>query len=332
MNRRARSTVVLVNIAAVAALFATVSAFAQTPIPWPPFPTTPSAPTTLRPNSTAQGPVAALTWRQGGFFATQPQPPVAQHFHVCIYDPAVPGQTCSNPTVQWSYAAAAAEIHRTPVTTPFGQQANGVSAYRLDLPAGTVPLDHPFLWRVGACRSQATSSCNYSAPNVLSQSTKNLKALNIAEQLLTTGIFADAEVKNTGTTNSGRFPTLLTLRRAVLDPSGVCATSLASDEVEPDDLVTTATGQLVPVQAGNVPGGVGIYRDGPFSIIAQVTADASLAAGTSGTTVSLEQSLMNADLPIAFLLIMEVNAGAAATVSEYDTSDNVRAECHVIFP
>lgn len=332
MSRRARSTVVLVNIAALAALFATVLVFAQTAIPWPPLPTTPSSPTTLSPNSTTHGPVAALTWRQGGFFATQPQPPPAQSFHVCVYDAAVPGQNCSNPTVQWSYAAGAAQIHRTPVTTPFGQRSNGVYAYRLDLPAGTVPLDHSFVWRVGACRSQATTSCNYSAPTVLSQSTRNLKALNIAEHLLTAVIAADAEVKNTGTTSSGTFPTLLTLRRAVLDPSGVCATNLGSDEVDPYDLVTTVTGELVPVQEGDVPGAVGIYRDGPFSIIAQVTADASLSAGTSGTTVSLEQSLTNADLPIAFLLIMEVNAGAGATVNEYDTTDNVRAECHVIFP
>ena len=91
-------------------------------------------------------------------------------------------------------------------------------------------------------------------------------------------------MKNTGTTNSGRFPTLLTLRRAVLDPSGLCATSLDSEEVDPYDLVTTVTGERVPVQAGNVPGAVGIYRDGPFSIIAQATADASLSTGTIGAT------------------------------------------------
>ena len=59
-------------------------------------------------------------------------------------------------------------------------------------------------------------------------------------------------------------------------------------EVDLYDLVTTVTGERVPVQAGNVPGAVGIYRDGSFSIIARHCRRIAFT-GTIGATGTLEQ-------------------------------------------
>ena len=186
MNRRARGTVVLANTAAVAALFATVSVFAQTPIPWPPFPTTPSAPTTLRPNSVAHGPVAALTWRPGRILrdaAAAASGTVLSCLRLRCSSSRPDLQQSDRSMVIRQPAQRRSTAHR--LRLRWVNRATACMRIASDLAAGTVPLDHSFLWRVGACRSQATTSCNYSAPTVLSQSTKNLKALNIAEYLST---------------------------------------------------------------------------------------------------------------------------------------------------
>jgi hypothetical protein len=323
----------LPNIAVIAGLLAIAPVFAQVLPP----PLTPSAPTSLSPqppDTVVHAPNLVLRWRQGGLSATQPQPPNAQHFRICIYDTSIAGQSCSSPTVQWIYAAGAAEIHRTAVNSPFGQPIPGAYAYRFEPPSGTVPFDRWFVWQIGACTSQALTSCRYSVPGFLHLSTQNLTATDIAEQLTSKRIFAGGEVQNNGSTASGTFRTDLYINRALLDPSGVCATNLSSAVVLPTDYVRTATGRSVPVQAGNVPGAVGITRDGSLNWFAKAEGYASVGIGMSATTVSLEESLSGVTLPAAFLFTVAVNYPSVGdpTVTEYDRSDNVRVECHVVNP
>ena len=328
-----RGRVMLVNIAVIAWLFAISPVFAQVLPP----PLTPSAPTSLSPqppDTVVHAPNLMLRWRQGGFSATQPQPPNAQHFHICIYDTSIAGQSCSTPTVQWVYAAGATEIHRTAVNSPFGQPISGAYAYRFEPPSGTVPFDRWFIWQIGACTSQALTSCRYSAYGYLNLSTKNVTARGIAEQLTSTRIFAGGEVQNNGSTASGTFRTDLYINRALLDPSGVCATNLGSSVVLPTDYVMTATGRSVQVQAGNVPGAVGITRDGSLNWFAKAEAYASVGMGMTATTVSLEESLSGVTLPAAFLFTLVVNRPRVGDprITEYDPADNVRVECHVVNP
>ena len=130
--------------------------------------------------------------------------------------------------------------------------------------------------RIGACTSQALTSCRYSTYGFLNLSTKNVTAKRIAEQLTSTRIFAGGEVQNNGSTASGTFRTDLYINRALLDPSGVCATNLGSSVVLATDYVTTATGLSVKVQAADVPGAVGITRDGSLNWFAKAEAFASV--------------------------------------------------------
>ena len=54
----------------------------------------------------------------------------------------------------------------------------------------------------------------------------------------------------------------------------------------------------------------------------------------TATTVTLEESLSGVNLPAAFLFTLVVNHPRVGDprITEYDSSDNVRVECHVVYP
>ena len=317
-------------LASLLASLIAARAFAQV-IPWPPPPALPSAPTNLSPSAatTASTP-ATLRWRQGGFFALQPQPPVAQFFRVCVYDTAAQ-QSCGTPAAQWFYAANDPLLHRTPVIPPFNPPPIvSTHAYRFQLPSNAVALDRALTWNVGACSSQSLASCSYSAAAALHLSTKNIVAVNIDEDLGTARITATPVLRNAGTTASGMFDVHLQILPAFYDPSGTCATSVNAEGVEPGDFAVLANGERIELQSEDVPGAVGIYRQRDGFLYSGETR-LSVAAGAMARGGTVDQSLAGESLPGAFLVTMYIDPPPEAIV-EYDETDNRRAECHVVFP
>ncbi len=332
------SSALTVTIALLSAqLIGSVSAQVAGPAPYPgptpipfPAPNPPAASTALRPNAPVDASIPlVLSWRQGGLYATWPQPSVANYFRVCIHGTAA-GESCLTTAAanQWLFAASDPQIHRTLLPARPNEPFPTTYAYRFDLPTQPIPDDQAWLWTVGACRSQARDSCNHADPQQLVLSTKNLYARNIGDYLTAALIVATAEVENNGATHSGTFSTHLVILEAVIDSRGNCAKSFSSDALAAGDTAVIRSGRRVRLQSADVAGTIGVYRN--EKIIGQVTSKASVAAGQAVPAATVEVSLSGMTLPAAFLMIATTDI--ANDVAEYDESDNVHVECHVVFP
>jgi hypothetical protein len=321
----------LAVMAAGAALMWMASARAAQSIS-PPFlfPTKPAVPSGLNPNGATNGAaVVRLRWQQGGLYATQPQPPAAEYFRVCVDTPdAAP--TCDAPLLHCTFAAADAAIHRTPVASPWGVVIPSRYAYWFELPSQSSLLDRSLRWTVAACATQSASSCNYAAATPLLLSTRNLKAENLEETITSQYFEVTAILSNTGTSASGTFKLQVGVLEALLDAGGTCATSLGSDAVEPGDIAVTRSGQFIRLQSTDIPGTVGVFRESTYQILLGETQTMTLSAGTttSATPRATDYSLVQ--LPVA--LIVTMMADDDSEVAEYDETDNARAECHVVYP
>ncbi|HET9475612.1 MAG TPA: hypothetical protein VFO82_17055, partial [Steroidobacteraceae bacterium] len=262
----------------------------------------PDAPTQLLPNGAANAAIPTLRWQQGAVYALQPQPPAAQFFRICIYDPAA-AQTCGTPAAQWFYGASDPLLHRIAVTRPFNPSPIvSTFAYSLRMPPNAVPLDRRLTWNVGACSSQALTSCSYSRSTALYLSTRNVVAVNINEIPGNARISVTPIVRNAGTTATGVFSVHLRIARALYDASGTCATSIDSEGVESGDVAVTADGEEIVLQSSEVPGTVGIYRR-TQALEYDGTASMSLSAGATGAGSSVDHAAIGADLPAAYLIM-----------------------------
>jgi hypothetical protein len=194
----------------------------------PPPVTKPREATNLYPNGVLHAAsVPRLMWKQGGFFATQQQPPAAAYFRICIYVAAA-GQSCDSPAFHWMHAAGATVLNRTPVYSALrGQQVTATYRYSFDVPAD-LELDLSYGWNVGACKSSAPGSCAYPPhPALLRFSTRNLTVTDIEEVIRSDYIAMATEVTNTGITDAGPFRVKSEIVQAEYDEeSGKCATRL----------------------------------------------------------------------------------------------------------
>jgi hypothetical protein len=316
------------NRLAMAAFFLLAVPASALQIVFPP-PLTPSAPTNLNPIGAVDAASPVLRWRQGGFFATQPQPPRAQFFHICIYDVAI-RQTCSAPAVDWTYAAADPALHRTPVVPPRNpSQITSTYEYWFQFPVGTLGLDRPLTWNVGACTSQALNSCTYSAPATLRLSTRNILVPAINEMIYTARITMTPDIENSGMADSGEFEMNMRIVRAIIDPSELCATAVSSENVMPGDVAVTSRGEEIVLESSDIDGVVGIYRPPSFPEVER-TDRISVPAGTTIQGPTVDQAFRVEDLPAAYLLMVQTDIGDS--IAEFDETDNWRVECHVVFP
>jgi hypothetical protein len=318
----------LAVLSALGVVVAALPASAQSPITPPVM--KPKAATNLYPNGVVHAAaVPRLLWKQGGFFATQQQPPPARHFRVCIYDAAAE-ETCASTQLEWMYAAGAPQLHQTPVYSPLrGQSVTGTHRYSFDVPAGLL-ADRSYHWNVGACKSSDEGSCTY-APHaaLLRLSTRNLTVTGIEEGTSTTYVTMLTEVANTGTTDAEPFRVASTIIQAVYDEElGRCATIIANSETR--YLGVTAAGEFVNVLPSDDIPIVGILL--AVNQFELVDTAKGLSAGSSDLRTPLEVPLSagNPRLPASFLFITSVDPDNS--VLEYDESDNRRAECHTVYP
>jgi hypothetical protein len=174
------------------------------------------------------------------------------------------------------------------------------------------------------------TSCTFSAPATLQLSTRNILVPNIAEIIRAARITMTPEVENSGTTDSGEFEANVWIVRAILDPSETCASSINSENVMPGDIAVTKSGEEFVVESEDLTGVVGIYRP-PYDFEFQGTDRIfNVPAGTTIQGATVDQALNVADLPAAYLLMVQTDVGDS--VSEFDETDNARVECHVVFP
>jgi hypothetical protein len=305
-------------------LLAVSLALAQIPLQ-PPLPPRPLAPYQLKPNATvnAASGVPSLHWRQGGWLANSPQPAPARFFRLCVYDMKVQ-QTCDAPQIALTYAANSIELHPTPapgVPSP----VPSVYIFRFDGLPQTLALDRRWSWNVGACTSQASSSCVNSAPARLTLSTRDLQVIGIDEVISSGGLELTPIIANTGTTDSGRFRVEMFIHLAVYSEEGRCATSLDEDGVMPGYNAVTADGRFVELTNQDVPGTVGIER---YTLTSEY-ADLSVGPGQIVRGPTLTYSVAGQDLPRAYLATAVADTNTS--VDEYDELNNSRAECHVVF-
>jgi hypothetical protein len=266
-------------------------------------------------------------WKQGGFFATQQQPPAAAYFRICIYVAAA-GQSCDSPAFHWMHAAGATVLNRTPVYSALrGQQVTATYRYSFDVPAD-LELDLSYGWNVGACKSSAPGSCAYPPhPALLRFSTRNLTVTDIEEVIRSDYIAMATEVTNTGITDAGPFRVKSEIVQAEYDEeSGKCATRIADSKTP--YRAYTANGEARNVLPTDDIPVVGI----PLPVVSAVTVDQpqGLSAGSAAQRAPLEFYLTGTPLPAAFLFVTQVDS--VPDVVEYDEADNNRAECHVVYP
>jgi hypothetical protein len=291
--------------------------------------TRPMAATNLYPNGVVHAAtVPRLLWKQGGFFATQQQPPLARYFRVCIYDPAA--ENCNSTQLEWMYAAGASELHATPVFSPARPQAvTGIHRFSFEVPA-TLEADRSYHWSVGACKSSDEGSCTY-PPHaaVLRLSTRNLTVTGIEEATSTTYVTMLTEVANTGTTDTEPFRVASTIIQAVYDEElGRCATIIPDSETP--YLGVTPAGQLVSVLPSDDIPIVGILLG--TNKFEMVDAPKGLTAGSSELRTPLEARLSPGEPPLPASFLFITSADPDNHVLEYDEADNHRAECHTVYP
>lgn len=305
-------------------LFAVSTAPAQVPFQ-PPLPPKPLAPFQLKPNATVNATAGppSLQWRQGGWLASSPQPAPARFFRICVYDTKAQ-QTCAAPEVGLTYAANAAAIHPTPAPG-LPSPVPSVYAFRFDGLPQTLARDRQWTWNVGACTSEAVTSCVNSAPARLTLSTRDLQVIGIDEVIGSSGFELTPIIANMGTTDSGRFRVKMFVHLAVYSEEGRCATSIDDDGVMPGYEAVTFDGRFVELSNQDVPGTVGIER---YQLRFE-SAELSLGAGQIIRGPTLARSVAGDDLPGAYLAVAVADTEGA--IDEYDENNNSRAECHVVF-
>jgi hypothetical protein len=265
----------------------------------------------------------------------------ARHFIVCLY---AGSETCDSTALRWEQSATSiprSELARNPAIVS-GPPIVVAHLYSFAMPVviTAAQLDQPLTWAVGACHGEEQSSCTFSsAPLVLT--TKDLTAENNSDGLSTAReIKVSGEVRNNGTTPSGRFAARMQLWQVTYDPStdSCIRDHDPVDENTDDDLALTDRGELLAVrdlarledgtldQSKHVIVAVISDPDTDRDKMNDVTVDASsLGVGRSAQVV---EATDEAQAIMAFASRLTVDPDQA--VAELNETDNGHGECHII--
>jgi len=271
-----------------------------------------------------------FTWTQGGMTVAQPPAPEANYFVVCL--------TTGTTACAWpgTWNAAATAIPRTEIVTWTGVRTGRYNYTFLapgNLPANLI--DRELKWNVGACRSQANSSCTFGTAKTVWFSTKDLRADNISDAHGSNGDLGfldwDLVVRNEGSTASGPFGAGMVYVE-VYSAGGNCLTDRNAAVVSPSDYAYLTNGTYVEVAdlAANAAI-VAIGPSTPFWLIAPRWMHPGLDPGASAVVGSINESFdwKAGETQVAFVAIAEVDY--SGTLREFDENDNKRVECSVVF-
>lgn len=290
-------------------------------------------------------PRPTLIWRQGATYFGYPRPMTPTHFAICMLPAAAP-ITCTYAASAWKPAVG--EIPSVPSGSVIGGTA-GQYEYTFQVPSGlgTALLDKQIRWSVGACvvPGSGTPICTFATPTDLWLSTKNFVPVSVsASSSRERNLHLEADARNTGTSDiPGPYFTEMTIYNTLMTAGQLClkdpndAAAIASDQV------LTATGRLVTVSAleldaqqRRIPpsdGIVAIYRPtawrSPYFGLLPMPGAATVPAGAQRTVATLAiQAPTGLPVPSAYTVLMALDAGGV--VHEFDETDNVKAQCHVI--
>jgi hypothetical protein len=244
-----------------------------------------------------EGSTLTLKWTQ---YLNSPQGhPPAEHFVICLYDPAV--KKCSTTPLRWMRRAN--EIPRV-ASGSFGYD------YTFDLPTAldATQLDRPLQWEVGACATTEKMSCAFATAHVW-LSTKNVRSAGGA-LYVQNNPFGSREMQAAGasvdrsSTDSGTFRYRTELLRAVSTDQGTCETDVTSayDAGLADTALTWSGEEL---NLATLPR----RTDGTIDVGDRYTSRTPLMPYAAGAYAVLHSVDLNAD------------------IAEYDETDNRTGSC-----
>lgn len=281
-----------------------------------------------------------LVWNQGGqvpLNVSKKQPPLAQHFVVCLA-PA-PAPACTWPG---QFNAAVATIPRQPWTQPqLGATSPGRYSYTYAVPAPWANfVDRDLVLTVGACASQTQAACSFSSPRSIRWTAQNIAVSDMgAGQSFSDGTNWAFTVSVTANNEGSAVAPLAAravIREALQDARYECLRDVNAAGLLATDVVIGRDGSERPVSslpldtAGRRIGTdvVAIWRQGAFALTA------------NGTTVPLAQGAMDRPVveftatgawpaspgsPKRFVATVELDSGS--TLIEWNETDNRRAKC-----
>jgi hypothetical protein len=293
----------------------------------------PNAASPIAPKGTSRGMPGSflkLRWSQTLNSPLSSQP--ATHFLICVYEPAV--QTCATTGMRWMLAASS--IARVPVVS--GTVTTGYRySYQLPVAVTSAELDRRLEWSVGACASNAESSCTF-ATTPIWMSTKNLTATNISNFSTETALKVSGEIENRGSTSSGGFTSAIVVAVAFLDSSNQCETDVnavpadyallkTGAEVNLDWLPTYQMDGKTLIDASSVEDIVALYA-GP-GLDQRVSTEIHTSNLNPNRTAEVLRPASSNSETTAYAIRLMADSGG--DVFEFEDEDNLHGECYVVY-
>lgn len=280
-----------------------------------------------------------LFWRHGSFSLTWPRPATPTHFAVCVYDPAVT-LACAVPTATWTIPVGT--IPSTPASPYTGGQINQYD-YTFTAPSDLSDTlrDKTVRWAVGACVLGTSSICTFSAPRDLWLSTRNLVSRKVLlDDSRGHTLVVNHRVQNKGTTDSGAFVTETHLWNVLMTQGEACQRDPNHSQVAANDVVITRTGDLVAVSSlpldssgrriAPAAGIQAIYRPGSWATSPIFEFVPNVPAAPVAYTFGPRTGSSPGSIPVPAAYAARVVLDTGRAVREFNESDNVGTECHVV--